>query len=204
MPAAVAVLDEPLDLGKDRIRWTRTRYHQLIDMDIVTERTELLDGDIIPKMPQNPPHRITLYFVSAWLETVFGRAFVQQQQSVELSDEDSEINEPEPDISVLAKPIPSYQSGNPPPDEIVLAVEISDTTIHKDVGKKARLYSRAGFPEYWIADVNMRQIIVHREPTDNGYTSIVSYSGEEEIVLLAKPEAKIAVSALFPADDAQD
>lgn len=203
MPAAVAVLDEPLDVGKDRIRWTRTRYHQLIDMGIVTERTELLDGDIVPKMPQNPPYRITLYFVSAWLETVFGRAFVQQQQSVELSDEDIEINEPEPDISVLEKPIPSYQSGNPPPDEIVLAVEISDTTIRKDLGKKARLYSRAGFPEYWIADVNKRQIIVHREPTENGYNSIVAYSGDEEVSTLAKPDSNIAVSTLFPADDTE-
>lgn len=204
MPALSESPISPDELFPHRQRFTRADVEFLIKNHRLTGRYELIDGEVVTKMPQNLPHRLTLLLVAIWLEQVFGRAFVESQQSVRIGKRDAKYNLYEPDILVHEHSALEQTANEPNPADIVLVVEVADSTLASDRSKKADVYARSGYREYWIADVNAKQIFVHRDPTPNGYNSIVVYSGDDQISPFAKPNAKTAVNALFPADNAQN
>jgi Uma2 family endonuclease len=76
-------------------------------------------------------------------------------------------------------------------------VEVSDTSLAFDRTTKASLYSRAGFVEYWVLDVNARRLIVHREPMPDGYRSIVAFGESEKVAPLASPDRELSIGDLF-------
>ncbi len=181
----------------NRRRFTRAECAFLEDNGLLTGRYELIDGEIISKMAQNLPHKIAVMLITAWLMRVFGDAFIQCQMSVGVDLADAEINAPEPDVSVLSRPLASLPDSEPAPADVLLLVEVSDSTRHFDLTTKARLYARAGIVEYWVADIKARRFVVHRNPTPTGYTEVTEYSAEAEIATLARPDAPIRVSELF-------
>lgn len=149
-------------------------------------------------MPKNPPHRIALMLLAAWLETIFGRLYVQTQDPIVLPIPDEKSTEPEPDVAVTQAPTVSYQADNPGPADLLLVGEVSDTTLHYDLQFKAALYAAAGIPEYWVLDVVSRQLHVHRQSSPDGYMDIHIYSEMEEISPLAHPEKKAKVALFLP------
>lgn len=167
---------------------TRQMFYALYNADLIDAKTELLDGVILAKMPQNKPHLNTLMFLQEWLISLFGFRQVRDQYPVDFDIDNKPINTPEPDVIVLNKSIILITEGNPTPNDILLCIEVADTTLRKDRVTKAKLYARAGIVEYWIADTNARTIIVHREPTKGKYQSVVTYNAEQEISCLAKPK----------------
>jgi Uma2 family endonuclease len=106
--------------------------------------------------------------------------------------EDNAHSEPEADLKVLRRPSKEYTS-NPQPEDILLLVEISDSTVRFDLGRKAKLYARAMIQEYWVLDIPGKQLIVHREPEEGRYRSIVAYEAQEEVAPLAAPEARFCL-----------
>jgi len=184
--------------------WTAEEYLRLSETDILIQKTELIAGEIFKKMGQNLPYIITLFALAQWLRQTFGDDFVNTQTSLLLKNARQGDSVPEPDAVVFAKRVLRFRKQLPTASEVLLVVEISDNTLAFDLVNKAPAYSKTGIVEYWIVDVNGERIIVHRDPTENDYSSVIAYNGDEEVSPLAKPEAKIAVSALFPADDAQD
>ena len=82
-------------------------------------------------------------------------------------------------------------------------MEISDSSLALDLGPKARLYARAGIPEYWVFDVNEKCLIVHRDPARGLYQSIRTYGEEETVAPMAAPEHLLRVGDVFPPDDEQ-
>ena len=184
----------------DRKRFTRDEVKFLVDNEILTERYELIDGEIVIRMPQKAPHRITMLIIAMWLEQIFGRVFVQTQQAVQIDKRDALINDYEPDITVYNRSALEFLPDDPAEQDVELVVEVSYSTLSTDKNIKANIYARSGYREYWIANVKMRQMIVHREPNENGYASISVYTADEEIATLARPDAKIRVNDLFPPD----
>ncbi|MBV8847089.1 MAG: Uma2 family endonuclease, partial [Bryobacterales bacterium] len=85
----------------------------------------------------------------------------------------------------------------PKPNDLVLIVEVADTTLEFDIQIKAPLYARAGIPEYWILDLKGRRLIVHRNPSGSVYRSVVAFSGQERVAPLAAPDREIAVADLL-------
>jgi Uma2 family endonuclease len=81
----------------------------------------------------------------------------------------------------------------PGPQDVLLAIEVSDTTSEFDSTGKEGLYARAGLREYWVVDLNGRRLIVHRNPTGGRYQSIVAYGEHEQASPLAAPEAALAL-----------
>lgn len=77
--------------------------------------------------------------------------------------------------------------------ELRLVVELSDTNLRFDCTVKAGLYARAGIPDYWILDLNGRRAIVHRDPREGRYESIVSYAADETVEPLAAPGSQVLV-----------
>src|SRR5579862_3616878 len=143
-----------------RIRWTRAQCEAIRDAGILVGRYELIDGEIISKMGQNPPHRMAVVLLHAWLALVFGLLFVQTQAAIDVGSVDPTHNDPEPDAAVTAAPNTAYANRHPGPADLLLVVEVSDSTVRFDRSAKALLYARARIREYWVLDLPGRQLYV--------------------------------------------
>lgn len=161
-----------------------------------TQKLELIEGDLIERASKNRSHVNTMIFVMKWLIEVFGAYRVTPEAPIDVAADDNSTSEPEPDLAVLARPCTAYETSNPPPSEVRLVVEISDTSLSFDRNTKARLYARAAIAEYWVVDVVRRRIVVHRDPRGGVYLSVQSYGSGESIEPLAAPGKS------FPVDDA--
>lgn len=198
MPSAVETLPGSPEPAPNRLRWTRQQYHAIGDCGILVGLYELIEGEIISKMGQNRPHITAVTLLIKWLIALFGGDYVQGQGPIDVADADNATSEPLPDVAVLAQPITAYMTHSPGPADLLLVAEVSDTTLRFDRTTKAALYARAGIVEYWIVDVDGRQIYAHRQPAPEGYAEIVAYSADEEIATLTRPDAPVRVADLLP------
>lgn len=126
----------------------------------------------------------------------FGEQFVNPEAPGDVAPEDNPTNEPEADLVVLAKPSRDFRN-NPQPDDLRLVIEISDTTLAFDLSAKAELYARAGIVEYWVVDIAARRLIVHRDPREGQYRSVIAYAEHEALAPLAAPHREFRVSEAF-------
>jgi Uma2 family endonuclease len=199
MPTALTTAPEPpAPLVPRRKRWTRAECADLVSNGTwELERLELIDGELISKMGQNPPHMFFLARILHWLMDAFGRERIYQDASIDVAPGDNPINEPEPDLLILKRPCLTLPTANFQPDEIALLVEVSDSSLRYDLTVKAALYARAGIVEYWVLDIPGQRLVVHRDPGPTGYRSVVAYSGFERVAPLASPQNELPVGELF-------
>ncbi len=188
----------PTSPDPPRKRWTRAECAVLETSGIwERERLELIGGELISKMGKKRSHVNALVAVQGWLVRTFGEQFVNPEAPIDVAPQDNPSNEPEPDLVVLAKPSREYQDANPTPGDLRLVVEISDTTLAFDLTAKAELYARAGILEYWVLDVAARRLIVHREPREGLYRSVIAYAEHEAVAPLAAPQSEFRVANAF-------
>ena len=173
-------------------RWTREACARLADY----ERFELIEGALIPKVSKNHPHSVALVVIMEWLLEHFRGRRVAPETAIDVRPEDNPASEPEPDIIVLRGSIAGL-GRRPRPEDLLLVVEIADTTLAFDLSTKAKLYARAGIAEYWVADINGRRMIVHRDPSGGAYRSAIAYSADDRVSPLAAPQAEIRVAELL-------
>lgn len=176
--------------------FTVKEYHRITDSGILDpdERVELLAGQIVKMAAKGTPHSAATTRTEKLLENRLGNlALVRVQEPIQLDD----LSEPEPDIAlVIADPL-YYEDSHPNPSQVYLIIEIADTTIRQDCGLKARLYAQSGIADYWVLDVNNRQLHVFREPSQNGYQSELILSDRGSVSLLAFPNVTIAVAQML-------
>jgi Uma2 family endonuclease len=195
---ATTVLQKSVPTGPRRKTWTRLEVAALAESGVLdVERLELVEGELFDKMGKNRPHINTQHRIIKILIGVFGIDRVTQESAIDVHESDRPSSEPEPDVVVTGRDSESFQSP-PQPADVLLLVEISDTTLRFDLRNKAALYARAGIAEYWMADLNGRTLIVHREPRLGAYDSVVSYDDSKFLTPLAAPGHSIAVGSLFP------
>ena len=194
----LAALIESPTISPPRKRLTRAdravlEMNGLLDQDGV----ELIEGDLIEKIPKNWPHTHALMVVMNWLIKVFGGDFVAPEASINVAPEDNPTSEPEPDLIVLKSPSRDFLVGStkPGPDDLRLIVEISSATIRFDLTVKTALYARAGIADYWVLDLNQKRMGVHRNPQLGGYQSVVWYGEHETISPLSAPHAQFVVGS---------
>ncbi len=118
---------------------------------------------------------------------------------IDVAPEDNPTNEPEPDPVVLAKPSREFEDANPRPGDLRLVVEISDSTVGFDLTTKAELYARAGIVEYWVVDIQVKCIIVHRDPREGLYRSVTASGEDETVSPLVSPHSESRVAEAFGA-----
>jgi len=160
------------------------------------EHLELIDGELINKMGKNDPHLWTVAVLHEWLIATFGFWRVLKEDPINVAPEDNEHSEPEPDLVVLRQPR-TRPKMKPRPTDILLIVEVADSTRSFDLTKKADLYARAGIADYWVFDTNKREIIVHRDPINGKYTSIAVYRSDETVAPLAAPQQGFKIGDAF-------
>jgi Uma2 family endonuclease len=188
----------PPDKGIRPRRWTREEYYRAADLGLFRpeERLELLDGEIIAKVsPQKSPHATAVILAAQRLGDAFGPTHhARQQMPLILND----LSEPEPDGVVAVGTPVDYLASHPKASDAGLVVEVSDTTLRYDRGRKRSAYARAGVMEYWILNLPQRQLEVHRDPSGERYRSVAVYGEHEVVTPLGAPQSTVPVSDLLP------
>jgi len=180
-----------------RYKLTIEDYHKLGEVGILNEssRVELIEGELIQMAPIGTSHVWAVTRLNHLLvQTVGDRAFVSPAGSVRMPP----ISEPQPDFALLRPPAHDSKPPAPHPENVLLIIEVSDTTLRYDRGRKLRLYARSGIQEFWVVDVNARVVECYRDPHDGTFRhkTVVGKGGEVSIAAL--PGTRIAVDAIFP------
>ena len=165
----------------------RVEYDRLVALGVFEgERIELIDGALLQMSPIGAPHceavdRLTELFVLA----LVGRARVRIQGSFAAG----ELSEPEPDVSIL--PLGDYHAEHP--QRAHLIVEVAESSLSYERGRKARLYAECGVPEYWIVNLTERIVEVHRRPNAGAYDEITAHPKGSRLRLVAFPDVELSV-----------
>ena len=143
-------------------RFTRDEYYRMGDAGLfVDQRVELLDGEIITMPPPNPPHAGVLTLVPSVLMRVLGASVaIRIQLPIVLDD----WSEPEPDIAVCQLDPDSYMFAHPKADQVILLIEVAESSLLYDRGQKTVAYARSGIPEYWILNLVDRKVEMFSDP----------------------------------------
>ena len=159
-------------------------------------RLELIEGEIVEMAPIGSPHA-GMVNTLIWL---FSRA--AGDQAVVAAQNPLIVGErsvPQPDMVLLRPRADRYSRSHPTAADVLLLVEVADTTLPFDLGTKIPLYARYGIAEAWVIDVQERVVRVFRDPSASGYRTSFTVSGGESLTVLALPAAVVPVTALFPA-----
>jgi Uma2 family endonuclease len=178
------------------------QYHAMISAGILTtdDPVELLEGWLVYKMPQNPPHRVATRLVRTALERLLLPGwYVDTQAPITLED-----SEPEPDVAIIRGEPRLYSNRHPGPADLALVVEVADATLLRDRGAKKRIYARAGIAVYWILNLSERRCEVYSSPITAGgepdYQQRNDYGQTDAVPLIVNGQAvgSITVADMLP------
>jgi Uma2 family endonuclease len=188
---AVAVLQRQPEEQTIR-KLTISEYHKLAEVGVLRpkERVELLDGLLVQMAPIGPRHQsIVDLLTEEFSAQNKARYKVSPGRPIPIPD----FNEPQPDMVLFKKGVPTER--HPSPNETYLVVEVSETTLTQDEGKKLLAYRGAGIPEYWIVDVAAKNLRVYRLNQGKSYSEKTRTKGT--IALQAFPDVTIDIGNLF-------
>jgi Uma2 family endonuclease len=185
--------------GFARKKWNVAECRFLTDSGLLEPgKYELIEGEIVFKMGRGRLHIIAISHILTVLAAIFGLASLQNQAQIGIGERD-EFNDPEPDIAVLRGRVDDYRERDPDPaTEVLLLVEAANSSLKGDTTVKANIYARHGLPEYWVVAIPTRQLIVHRQPTTQGYADVQTYAETDAITPLAAPSSSVRVADLLP------
>ena len=175
--------------------WTVDEYHLMGEVGLLDAdaRVELIEGEIVEMAPIGDAHAATTNRLNRLLVLAVGeRGIVAVGNPVRLNLH----SEPQPDFSVL-RPRADYQTRGPRPEDVMLAVEVSDTTLRRDRRVKLALYASAGIPEFWIVNLELGEVEVYRSPTGDTYASVERKRAGDVAMVEALPGVTIAISQIL-------
>ncbi len=157
------------------------------------DRVELIRGEIIEKMPIGPSHSsVVKWFVKNLAPLLGDDAILGAQDPVRLDD-----SEPEPDVSIVRPRNDLYRSGHPRQSDILLLVEVSDSSLEFDREIKGPIYADAGIREYWIVNLVDDCIEIHRDPRGGEYRDVRTVVRNDTISMLAFPTIEMKVNEIL-------
>ena len=175
-------------------KWSLQDYHQMIDTGLLDNRqVELLCGEIIEMSPEGVSHSFYGTEVGEYLRQLLGgRAKIREAHPITLPNN----SEPEPDIAIVKMPATLYRDRHPHPEDIFWLIEISNSTLVKDLGMKKDIYADAGIAEYWVMNLQESVLVVFRDLTASGYQSETRLNSGT-ISPLTFPDISIEIQSLF-------
>jgi Uma2 family endonuclease len=157
-------------------------------------RLELIEGKIVEMTPIGPDHAGDVMWLNAELVPRLGdRAVVRVQSPLRLGD----LSEPEPDVTVLVPPLDRYRRRHPVAEDVLLLIEVSNSSLRFDRQTKVPLYARHGVAEVWIVDLTGETVEVYREPSADGYGAVERYGRGESASPAAFPDVELSVDELL-------
>lgn len=179
-----------------RRRFTADEYQQMGRAGILRkgDRVELIDGEVVTMTPIGPRHSAIVDRLSRAFFTGAGdAAIVRTQGAVRLNF----FTEPQPDLVLLRPRDDFYASAHPGPSDILLIVEVAQTSIRYDRAVKAELYARLGVAEYWLVDLNVDLVTRHTEPRDGRYQRVDLVPAGASFAPRLVPACVISTTAIF-------
>jgi Uma2 family endonuclease len=177
-------------------KFTVAQFEQMISQGIFTEadHIELIDGEILTMSPINHPHAIVVSKLSYILGEMLGRtAYVWAQQPLWLDDR----SRPQPDIALLKWRDDFYIAKRPTSEDVLLVIEIADTSLSTDRGAKRAKYAKAGIPEYWIVNLRNKVVEVYSDPARGKYGAERIAARGETLELPGGFQGAVAVSEIL-------
>ncbi len=186
-----------VEVASARRLFSREEYHRMGEVGILTrsDRVELIRGEIIKMSPQGRRHRAFIDNLTHLLDAgLAGRAIVSVQMPIVLADD----TEPEPDVQILRRRAVPYKEREAYADDVLLLIEVAQSSLAYDRSTKLRLYGAAGIPEYWVVDCVAESIEVYRTPHADGYRDVTRIAGPTATVALqAFPDVALALAEIF-------
>lgn len=180
------------------IRFTVAEFDRMIEQGVFADRPdqrlELIHGEIREMTPPNPPHEDTVDLLNYWSVDNAPRdeVRVRIQNSLGIAELDSV---PEPDVAWMRAR--SYRKRRPRPTDVLLLIEVAESSLAYDRGEKLELYAAARIKEYWIVNLPDLCIEVYRKPHGGAYRESATYQVGELISPLAFPTIALEVSYVF-------
>lgn len=176
-------------------RFSVDQYHRLVASGVLGEddRLELIEGWVVQQMAKGPAHEYATGTIDNLLRALVPAGFhVRNQAPITLT-----TSEPEPDVSIARGERGAYRSHHPGASDIVLVIEVADTSLETD-RIKARTYARAGIPAYWLIDLGARSVEVYSQPGADGYRArqIVS-AGALPLVIDGRELGSVALASFL-------
>jgi len=175
-------------------KFTADEFERMVQLGIFREdeRLELIGGDIVEMAPIGHRHAACIANLNEFFVTGLGkRALVWGQGPARVAID----SVPEPDLALLRRR--SYRTGAPRPEDVLLIVEVAESSLRYDRTVKLRLYASAGIREYWIVGVDGEWIDVHRSPEGEGYRERRRATRGERVAPAAFPDLSVAVDDVF-------
>ena len=177
-------------------RFSVKEYYLMAEAGILSprDRVELINGEIVQMAPIGSYHAACVNTLNRlFMETLGRRVIVSVQNPVRLG----ERSEPEPDIALLRPRADAYQESHPGPDDVMLIVEVSHSTVEYDRDVKTPLYAEAGIPELWLVNLDEDYIDGLSDPDVAGYRTRRRYARGERIAPALLPDAELDVSEIL-------
>jgi len=171
------------------------RYQKMVATGVLTkmDRVELIEGEIVDMAPIGAKHAALTARLNGLLVTALGpSAIVSPGGPVNLG----MYSEPQPDLTLLKPRADFYSSKIPDVTDVLLVIEVSDSSLAYDQGAKLALYARYGVPEYWVVDVAAKKIVVYNGPAQQCYAQKIEIDSGV-ISPSALPSIKLPLDKLF-------
>ena len=176
---------------------TSAEYYQMMESGIIREgeKVELILGQIFTMAAKGTRHTVaTSRLLKNLLMLIEDRAIVRCQDPISLPNH----SEPEPDIAIVRLRSDDYINSHPAPTDIILVIEVADSTIKFDRETKAPLYAAAGISEYWIVNLIDNRLEIYRQPQGSIYASIQIVTPPQSISLPQFSEIVVQINDFFP------
>ncbi|MDZ7753974.1 MAG: Uma2 family endonuclease [Gammaproteobacteria bacterium] len=179
-------------------RLTVADYHRMGEAGVFAPgaRTELIEGAIIDMAPIGSTHAGALKRLNAAISRVVAdKGVLSVQDPVVLGD----LSEPQPDLALLRPREDFYARAHPRPEDVLLVVEVADTSVAFDRHTKLPLYARHGIPEAWLVDLPAGVLEIHRRPEEGAYTRLDRLGPDDlaAVPLPGIPDATIDLTGLL-------
>ncbi len=173
------------------------QYHRMIDAALLheDERVELIEGEVLTNMPIGDPHSNCVDLLNFTLNRLAaGRAVIRIQNPVVFA-----ASEPQPDVSVVPYRPGIFRGRKPSAADVSLIIEVADSSLDDDLGRKAGIYADGAIPEYWVIDLAAELVHVHRGPNANGtWAAVTDHGRGASLTVAALPGISVAVAELLP------
>ncbi len=183
-------------LQVQRRLFTAAEYHEMLASGVLKEddRLELIEGEIVEMSPIGPKHAARVDRLNSLFTRKLGeRVIVRVQSPIALG----KASEPQPDLALLRPRADGYEAAHPKPKDVLLVIEVADTTVDYDRDVKIALYGRAGIAEAWLVCLDDRWVEIYTEPTAAGYRMMRKALPGERIAPRAFPQAMLKVSDII-------
>ncbi len=178
-------------------RMTVDEYERMAAAGVLDDpRVELINGYLVKKMGKDPPHIWAVDAIVEALRATLPQMWCRKEDPVRIAD----FDEPEPDVAVVRGNRDDYRDRIPEPKDVVLLVEVAESTLDRDRGEKRRAYASGGILDYWIINLVARQVEVYSNPAAGDYRSLQVFKlGDEIPVLIEGVEVgRISASDILP------